>query len=336
MLVPRDVPSADFQRTNQTLGGAGHPETFLAELELKSDDFRYIDIPNRTYNREEIKLESDGVTDSGKIKGGILIETQPVPEKQTHRLTGYLLLVAGCLCIPLGLYLLCFLPFNFRMSQFDEFALLHLPDTFLHVIVALVILRNGRRFVKEAKTVLGRLLFTSDVFDIDFSGTFYKAEIGAGMSRDDSLRSTSTAIRSEVIIRYYAARCLSESIGFGKRDLLETETTPELTERLSELKHAVEQHQDRGAKLVGIDFEGSKAIGQIASANVSLHASKAAVSSQAKKKGALPPALKREGNLLASGAVPDQEDTKECPECAETIRRRAKKCRYCGFRFEET
>jgi len=222
------------------------------------------------------------------------------------------------------------------MSQFDEFALLHLPDTCLRVIVGLVILRNGRRFVKEAKTVLGRMLYTSDVFDIDFYGTFYKAEIGAGMSRDDSLRSTSTAIRSEVIIRYYAARCLSESIGFGKRELLETETTPELTERVGDLKHAVEQHQDRGAKLVGIDFEGSKAIGQIASANVALHASKAAASSQAKKTGALPPPFNREGHLLAAGSTPYPEDTKECPECAETIRSRAKKCRYCGFRFEET
>ena len=27
-------------------------------------------------------------------------------------------------------------------------------------------------------------------------------------------------------------------------------------------------------------------------------------------------------------------DTKECPECAETIKLRAKVCRYCGYKFE--
>jgi len=334
MLIPRDVPSADFHHTNQTLGGAGHPETFLAELELKGDSFRYMDIPNRTYNRDDIELESDGMSDSGKIKGGILIETQPIPEQQTHRLPGYMLLSAGCLCITVGLSLLCFLPFDLRMLQFDQFALLQLPETIFRVIVGLVLLRNGKRFVKEAKVVLGRMLFSSDVFDIEFSGTFYKAEIGAGMSVDDSLRSTSTAIRSEVIVRYYAARCLSESVGFGRRKLLETQVPPELGERVTILKKALEEHQERGAKLVGIDFKGSEAIGEIASANVSLHATKAAAATQAKETGILPD-VKQDDHLLPQGNEANPEDMKECPECAEMVRRKAKKCRYCGFRFSE-
>jgi hypothetical protein len=109
----------------------------------------------------------------------------------------------------------------------------------------------------------------------------------------------------------------------------------ELRERVTILKQALEQHQDRGAKLVGIDFEGSKAIGQITSENVSLHAAKAAASSQAKQSGALPPALNGGNPLPPAANVADTTDMKECPECAEMVRKKAKKCRFCEYRFEE-
>jgi len=338
LLVPRQVPSAEFERANQTLGGAGHPETFLAELELKSDEFRYMDIPNRIHRRHEVELVSDGATDSsGKIRGGILMETQPIPEKQTHRLPGYLFLAGGCVCVPLGLYLLCFLPFDLRTSRLDEFILQRSPVLFLEIILGWVVLRNGQRFFREAKTVLGRMLFSSDVFDIEFSGTFYRGEIGAGMAHDDSLRSTSTTIRSEVIIRYFAATCLTESVEFGKRELLETTVPEPLRERLRVLINTLEQHQDRGAKLVGIDLEGGKAVEQIAGANVQLHAAKEAAATQAKRSSAPPPpVLKEEPKLLTSDSVADSADMKECPDCAEMVRAKAKKCRFCGHQFEES
>lgn len=36
------------------------------------------------------------------------------------------------------------------------------------------------------------------------------------------------------------------------------------------------------------------------------------------------------------GGMTSEADEKTCPDCAETIRAAAKKCRFCGFKFEET
>jgi len=338
LLIPRQVPAAEFERASQTVGGAGHPENFLADLENKSDEFRYLDIPNRILHREEITLVNDGTADSGKIRGGMLLETQPIPEGQSHLLPGFLFLAGGCICLPLGLYLLCFLPFDPRTFRPGEFVLQRLPVMLLDIVLGVVVLQNGRRFLREAEAVLGRMLFSSDVFDIAFSGTYYRGEIGAGMAHDDSLRSTSMTIRSEVIIRYFAARCLSESVGFGKRDLLETTAPDDLRQRVRTLMSTLEQHQERGAKLVGIDMESGKAIEQIVGANVQLQAAKQMAVDQAKRQSSPPPrpVLKEEPKLLTSEAKTGESDLKECPECAEMVRAKARKCRFCGYQFEES
>lgn len=332
LLLPREVPQADFLRDNQTLGGAGHPQTFLAELELKSEEFRYLDIPNRVYRRDDIELESEGVDGSGRIRGGLFMETQPIPEAQKGHIAGYLLLAAGFVCMAWGLYLLTFMPYDFRESSLRSFALVQLPEVALRAIVGAVLLKNGRRFLSNAWRVLGRFIFRSHVFDIEFTGTFYKAEIGSGMSRDDSLRSTSMAIRSEAVLRYYAATCVSEAVGLGKRDLLETRVDPELKGRVNEFKATLEGHQDKGAKLIGIDMQGSRAVGDLVRGNIAIQSAKAARTGDAGAARDL--SLTGGAKALEDGGQAGAVETKECPECAETVKAKAVKCRFCGYRFE--
>jgi hypothetical protein len=306
MLVPTDAPDADFERATQELGGSGHPSTLLSKLEVAADAFRYMDIPNRIYLRQDLELASAGVADTGKVVGGLFFETQPVPADDPPRGGGYVLLGAGVGMVLTGVLLLVNVPSGPALQSLDDFALRFLPGLFLYVVAGCAALASGTSMLTQSRTVLARFRFRSDSFLVQFGGTYYRSEVGAGMATSDSLRSTSLAVRTELVIRYSCASLLSESVQFRPRELIAAGITDELRSRLSALRVALEQHEDRGAKLVGIDFEGSAAVARLASANVSMTAAKAAATSLARSTGQIqPPAEVRK--LLAPGGPPASE-----------------------------
>lgn len=40
-------------------------------------------------------------------------------------------------------------------------------------------------------------------------------------------------------------------------------------------------------------------------------------------------------DIESTGPVPEQGDLKKCPDCAELVKKKARKCRFCGFAFPE-
>lgn len=348
-LIPRGAPEVNFLRTRQTLGGAGHPETFLSELETKAEEFMEMEIPNRIYLKDEITLPDVAATGTGSVHGGLMLETQPVPIPQDHHFAGYLTLLAGVVLTPLGLQLLMSLPVPAGAGGMENYLTTALAPQIFHVFAGWAILAAGTSFIRSSRSVLGRLLFKSHVFDVQVSGTFYRGEVGAGMAKTDSLRSTSTAIRSEIVAVHHAAVCVSESVGFGKRELLAARVDETLQEQADGLKEALVDHQNRGASLIGIDLEGNQAIGRLAQANVSLEAAKEQAKIQAGRSEEAPELLGEDQPTLLDdpSESPAQEtvaetpepsyeagaETKECPDCAELVRARARRCRFCGYVF---
>lgn len=338
-LVPGQAPAASFHRSHHTLTGSAHPESYVNKIEQVADDFRYLSMPNRIYQRRPIELKPAGDPSTGKIKGGIFFETQPIPADRGRKTAGHLLLWGGFICLPASLILLMQFPVTEQLMPLGHYASTALPELVLHLIASVELFRNGFLFFGQAKTILGTLTYTSDIFLIEFSGTYFKGEISAGMATSDSLRATSTALRSEVVVRYHAASCLSESVNFADRDLLETTDSLSTRVRIDTLMHSLEQFQDRGARLMGIDFEDSPTISRLAGANISLQAKKESAMHHARTTGILPANLPHTPGLLTTTEAsppPPADDLKECPECAELIRAKAKKCRFCSHRFDES
>ncbi len=44
--------------------------------------------------------------------------------------------------------------------------------------------------------------------------------------------------------------------------------------------------------------------------------------------------VKPAGTLTVTYELREKEDEKQCPQCAETVKVAAKKCRFCGYEFE--
>ncbi len=285
MLVPLEAPDADFERATQELGGAGHPEALLSKLEVVADEFRYMDIPNRIYARDDVQLTGEGVADTGRVQGGTFFETQPVPADDPPRAGGHVLLGSGAILTVLGVLMLANIPSFRGIVTGEQFAFLALPTVLMHIIAGSVALANGTDMLRQSRTVLARFRFRSDLFSVSFGGTYYRSEVGAGMAMNDTLRSKSLAVRTELLVKYNCATVITESVEFNPRDLIAALVDDQLKVRLAKLQDALELQQNVGAKLIGVDFEGNEAVARLASANVAMTAAKAAASAHARSTG---------------------------------------------------
>jgi len=80
---------------------------------------------------------------------------------------------------------------------------------------------------------------------------------------------------------------------------------------------------------------------EIAQTNIAYHQAKQMAASQAPQRMAVTAGAGEEERMLLEGdtepppAADSSADTKICPDCAETVKAKARKCRFCGHIFED-
>jgi hypothetical protein len=216
-------------------------------------------------------------------------------------------------------------------------------------LAALGFLLNGDRFIRQARTIFEATQFQSLGIFIEIVGNLSRADVKVGRSMTDSIESSSVVARSDFTARFWAAELISEATRLDSpRELLALNQTYESQEWVSFFRSEINTLREEGVKPVGVDLRAGE-VTDVIRANVGVSALRSEAIEKAKlqvaQEGGEPPQLsditgREEKDLKTMKYLPEisganQEEYKECPDCAEMVRIRARKCRFCGYRFDE-
>jgi hypothetical protein len=357
--LPSGAPTADRGEFRLALAGGGDPKQIPIGLEHELMAFRPdTGAPNRGLVTG-FDMTTSGVQDAGKYVGSVIVETQP--EMLSAGAARYLplLFVPAVLLTGLGLLTLYRYP-----GYLNGLSLVGSSDP-LTVALSLVrwvgrlggaylLLATASAALAEAERYLSVFVFASTAVAVNVQGTFGRAGIKVGKSIHDSIESENVVVRSDSSIVGFAARVQSESIGLmGTRSILSMQDGG----AGGEVRHIVEDwfkhFQARGADIVGVDLRSDK-VADLVRANISIDANRAAarrsvapaqlessfpvhwaIGNPNESAMLLPAGTDEAATASGYGATQLAGDEQNCPECAETIKAAAKKCRFCGYRFDQ-
>jgi hypothetical protein len=350
-LIPKMQPVTVAHEGMGHFRGFGHPEQVFSRLPDLGRRLEWRGFHNRVHKSwgESPSLSVDNV---GAFSGNVIIEQQPKPMESASDMAAYISLVAGWLLYLAGVYI-----FLFRMIPSSLYeggiAFVYAPLFVLIMgVTASQAVKNGTRLIENAIKLFMSVKFRSTTILMDFSGTLSRADVKVGKSIADSIESSSVVVRSDFTAHFWSAELISEASQLdAERDLLAMEKTEEALQWIDFFRDGIDTIREEGVKPVGIDFDAG-AVSEIVQANIGISAHRRGAIERAQLEVA-----HGEGEplkLLEEFHEDEQENEeevaeaieaetpgdpsaeyKECPECAEMVRARARKCRFCGYRFDE-
>lgn len=355
LLVPPGQPPTMAHEASDYYRGFGHPNQLINRLPSIATSLQWQGFLNR-HHADLHEQRSSAVGDAGSFTAYLTIEQQPHPIRPSGFLASYLLLVLGWGLQLAGFYIILFelLPWPVRVLGSDTYSPPFLWAPLFVILMAVLgrrTTRAGVRFADQAYLLFDSAWFSSTAILIDFAGNLSRADVRVGKSVADSIESSNLVVRSDFTANFWSAELISEASSLtAERELLALKQTPESMKWVAFFRREINSLRDEGVQPIRVDVQ-SQGVGDIMQSNLQVSTLRAGAMEkaqiQASQQGtdaALPDLLKplvgsgqaattAPNSAKSSGEDDDPEGWKVCPECAEKVRARARKCRFCGYRF---
>jgi hypothetical protein len=304
-------------------------------------ELRHEDFANRSYFRSEPDITNVQRDVTSTFSGELLVETQPLPVARSGSRSALLLGCAGVAFTFAGLFILVSTPLPVEPGTMPE------SSALTWVACAFTLCYFGGRFLENALALLQVFRFESNLFWIHLKGSFTSSNIGIGDGRGGQFYAERRSIQSDTHATVYGARIVSEGNGPNalvvERIIVDSKRDERFDAAFARLLESMQSFKDSTSTLPTIAFE-NQGVQQILKANMAVTEGMSAASNRGALEAAegFAPALQQsEGSSppppLPSGAPASNvtAETKVCPECGESVKAIARKCRFCGHRFDE-
>jgi len=340
--VPR-VPRVEVYEGREHLENTGNPVNFFNHLEATIDQVRHQTFANRKVVDRAPSLGRTLPGETCQYDSRVVFETQPLPVWSGLSVNAVILDLAGSALRCAG-YAAIIFPEAWVKRGSSQLGLI---EIIFQVLAALVAIRVGTRFLSIGWRLHQAFRFESDVFWISLTGTYTASSIGVGDGRGGQLYSHRAAIQSDSYIHLYGATILTETMPQHSLDvlkcpriILDSRSSAKLGQRLDHLRQAMISFTDSGGRLAGVDVSASS-VQRIVAANAQINQ----INQNPKLERLLfPQSVEKSADQIVSSNTPPEGmislplaevgDLKGCPECGEKVKKIAKKCRFCGQRFD--
>ena len=327
LLIPNNIPRQEVKEEIATIRGGGDPNQFCPLLERAFLNYRFNKLPNRKYKSGFEKIEELSFNETGSFQGRFVMETHPKFLGSSRMgAAPVIFIIVAILSLVISLFYLQ------RTDIYNENTY-GFPGLILNFIAGFIFLRTSVKFFHRASLLLNSYNFESFLVSVDIEGTIGKTEITAGKAITDSIETKNIVIRSDSQLKVYATKIESENKNISdNRYITAMVTDDSVIEVLETIIKEINNFRDEGVAVRGVDIS-SESISQITQANVKIQGAKRNYKTENELQERKVMAI--EETISEEHLHPNNNpDTKECPQCAETIKAKARICRFCQYQFE--